>query len=576
YGLPWRSDIEVEKAQLRCAEVLQLATSLGGRPGAFLLGGGEPLERPDLPELLSGLSQIRPTNLGIHTFGQGATKAKVQHLRSLGVKRVHVPFHCARQDAHDWVTGQVGSLKTAHRAIRACVEADLSVTAEIVLTRPTISHLPETIRVLGHLGVRSIQIRPLTVEQVDGPAFVTLSPRLSLLEEILEQAATVALERRVRLSFVGLPLCIAPRLAPLFAVPDREVWVMSDGSVLSRLGVGEGCPTCPGLPQCCGAPRDYVARFGWEEFSEHQSGPRVQRIEPTPDPSGETVEAMVFSWRGPRRVRCDACADDAGDWSKTQPAYESTRGVRLRLVQAARYRPARLRLVGADLIAHPQAALLIYDAVRLFANVEVAGEASALVDWSDLDLRRLKDLRRIDVALYGPDAASHDAHCGIPGAFAAMLRGVANVCAKSEIAVGAYAVLHDARQVAAFAEAWAGGRLPGEPRFRLSAHGGSLDELLEAAMALPVGAARSALTAVLPNCLCEQAGIRTLPPATPGASPRQIIYGKSIAYESKGSDPIGAFESCKEGAGTCASSDCLGIAEGWQSAARSKRWNLSL
>ena len=169
------------------------------------------------------------------------------------------------------------------------------------------------------------------------------------------------------------------------------------------------------------------------------------------------------------------------------PPPESTRVVRARLVEAARYRPSVLRLVGADLLAHPQAALLIYDAVRLFPHVEVAGEASAVVDWSDLDLRRLKDLRRLDVALYGPDAATHDAHCGIPGAFAAMLRGVERVRAETTIAVGAYAIVHEARWIPAFAAAWSSGDLPGAPRFRLSARGSSVEELVQCAQALPPG-----------------------------------------------------------------------------------------
>src|SRR5205823_5281 len=164
-------------------------------------------------------------------------------------------------------------------------------------------------------------------------------------------------------------------------------------------------------------------------------------------PSG----TMLFAWRGPRRVRCDACADE-------QPSAgpESTRVVRARLVDAARYRPAVLRLVGAELLAHPAAAALLYDAVRLFPRVACAGEASAVVRWTDVDLRRLKELQRVDVALYGPDAASHDAHCGIPGSFAATLRGVERL-REHAIAVDAYAIVHDARSVPLFAGAWSRG-----------------------------------------------------------------------------------------------------------------------
>src|SRR6185503_12646279 len=141
---------------------------------------------------------------------------------------------------------------------------------------------------------------------------------------------------------------------------------------------------------------------------------------------------------------------------------------------------------------------LIYDALRLFRRVEVAGEASAAAEWSDLDLRRLKDLRRFDVALYGADAETHDAHCGIAGAFAGMTRAVDRLRTGTQIKIGSYAVVHEAAMIPAFAAAWDEGRLPGEPRFRLSDRGASLDELLECARALAPGPARSALLSVLP------------------------------------------------------------------------------
>jgi hypothetical protein len=251
-------------------------------------------------------------------------------------------------------------------------------------------------------------------------------------------------------------------------------------------------------------------------------------------------------------------------------------------VQAARYRPSRLRLVGADLLAHPQAAPLIYDALRLFPRVEVAGEASAVVDWSELDLRRLKDLRRLDVALYGADAATHDAHCGIPGAFAAMERGVERLRAHTEIPVGSYAIVHDAAVVPAFAAAWSRGLLPGEPRFRLSALGAALDDLVQCTQALAPGPARSALLAVLPRCVCEQNGVQVGGNLEATASlidpePQQWIHwGRSLPYQPCGSDPIGSYETCPEQRASCAASGCHGTAMGWHRTARSTQWTASL
>ncbi|MDX2167875.1 MAG: radical SAM protein, partial [Deltaproteobacteria bacterium] len=460
-ALPWRGDAETG-AMLSLDAILAHAEHLAAAaPGAFLLGGGEPLLRPDLPALLDALRAMRPEGLGLVSGGGGVPAAR---LRAAGVERLHVPFHCARQDAHDWLVGRPGAAKAALRAIRAGLDADLAVTAEVVLTRPTMVHLAETIEVLARVGVRAICVRRLTAAEVDGARFVALSPRLALLESSLEQAAHAALARRVRLTLRDLPLCVAPRLRPLFAAPDSELWLVGDG-VAPRAAATPGCATCPGWPRCAGAPTDYTARFGWEEFVDRAAA-QARVHESVADQRAPAPAApLVLGWNGPPRVACAACGDGSS-------GEEPTRAVRARLVQAARYRPALLRLVGADLLAHSQAARLVYDAVRLFPRVEVAGEASPLAEWSDLDLRRMKELQRLDVALYGPDAATHDAHCGVPGAFDAMLRAVERLRTRSRIAVGAYAVLHDAAQVAAYADAWQRHALPGTPRFRLSPQGG--------------------------------------------------------------------------------------------------------
>lgn len=578
-GLPWRCDPADARQQLPLSEVVRAAAAVSGRPGAFLVGGGNPLRRSDIWELLAELARLRLLGLGVCTPGHGVTEAVVERLRAVGVERLHVPFHCARQDAHDWLVGQPGALKAAHRAIRACLAAGLPVAADIVLTRPTMVHLAETVALLARLGVRTIAVRRLMAHDAEGAAFVPLSPRLAPLEASLEHAATVALERRVRVSLHDLPLCVAPRLRPLFAAPDSEAWVMADGSVRTRGDAGPGCVTCPGPPHCAGAPRDYVARFGWEEFSHPQ--PSAARVhESVQDQQARrATEPMVFAWHGPHRVRCEACADAAPDAEASRTPYESTRVIRARLVQAAQHRPSVLRLVGADLLAHPQAALLIYDALRLFPRVRIAGEASPIVDWSELDLRRIKDLDRIDVALYGPDAASHDAHCGIPGAFAALQRAVEHVRAHTQIAIGAYAILHDARGVAAFAEAWQRGALPGAPAFRLSARGSSLDELAECARTLPPGAARAALVAVLPRCVSDRVGLQSNSMGEPtgalhhGTAEQTIRCGRSMPSQPCGSDPIGAFEACDETMDACGVSGCPGTAIGWHTTARSERWS---
>jgi MoaA/NifB/PqqE/SkfB family radical SAM enzyme len=501
------------------------------------------------------------------------TTAVVHRLRDAGVQRINVPFHCARRDAHDWLVGQPGALKAALRAIRTCVDAGMAVTAEVAVTRPTMSHLAETVDVLTRVGVRTISLRRLTAVDVGASEFAQLSPRMSLLADDLERAATTALQRRARLVIHDFPVCVAPRLRRLFAGSEREAWLTADGVVDTRVPNGPGCPGCPGAPTCAGAPADYVSRFGWEEFADSRVTALRVDESVTDQQSVQPSGTMVFSWRGPRRVSCQDCTD-----AHPTRSLESTRVVRARLVDAARYRPAVLRLVGAELLSHPAAAALLYDAVRLFPRVECAGEASAVVGWTDVDLRRLKELHRFDVAFYGPDAASHDGHCGIPGSFAATLRAIDRL-REQTIAVGAYAIVHDASSARRFVDAWTRGDLPGAPRFRLAARGSSLDALVECARELPPGAARSALLSVLPHCLCEEMGVQvddaaSVAPAEPVEPPFGVAFGRRIEIVPCGSDSVGAFASCRDGK-PCAVIGCPGTAVGWQRGTRSERWMLN-
>src|SRR6185369_2183353 len=128
------------------------------------------------------------------------------------------------------------------------------VAAEVAVTRPTMPHLAETVDVLTRVGVRTISLRRLTAADVGASEFVLLSPRMSLLADDLERAATTALQRRARLLIHDFPVCVAPRLRRLFAGSDREAWLTADGLVDARVENGSGCPYCPGSPLCAGAP----------------------------------------------------------------------------------------------------------------------------------------------------------------------------------------------------------------------------------------------------------------------------------------------------------------------------------
>ena len=89
------------------------------RLGACTLGltGGEPLERADLPELVSAAA---PMATIVFTTGHGLDDGVARRLAEAGVGCVTVGLESSDAAAHDAVRGVSGSFAVARRAVEAC------------------------------------------------------------------------------------------------------------------------------------------------------------------------------------------------------------------------------------------------------------------------------------------------------------------------------------------------------------------------------------------------------------------------------------------------------------------------
>ena len=500
------------------------------------LVGGEPTLRADLPALMRALRPLAPGGIGLESDGLVlGDERSLGPLREAGLVAVRVALHAPRTEAHDWLVGQRGAARRALKGLRVCTAAGLETEVVTTVTRPAMTQLAELVVLVRRLGAGVLLLRLLRERGAAAAAFRMLAPRLPLLERQLEEAEREARRRGLRLLLEGMSPCAAGSMARLIAQAPQ--WICGSDTAWQTYGaarqdpslVAGPCARCPGQPACAGAPADYLAHFGWSELAA---------------PAREPAEIVQARFQAPARVACPTCGD-RGDGGSA--AAEPSRAIRQRLVRAAGAGRS-LRIASAASLAHPDAAALLADAGLLsFARIEVAGEGSALDEMSDAELRALRTLSRLDVALYGPDAERHDAHMGRAGAFEASLRGLARLARIAKIEVGAFAVLHDATEVSAYADAWELGALPGEPAFRLSAEGGCLADLAAATRALSVGRARAALEALLPPCLLG------------GDAPASTAADEAAGSVPSGSDRHGLFRRC-----VCdSSSPCPGLAAGW-------------
>jgi MoaA/NifB/PqqE/SkfB family radical SAM enzyme len=570
--------------------VEQLVGRAGSCAAACLwLGGCEPTLRPDLPKLISSVAEAGDYKLGLWTDGLALqSQSIVSGLVRFGVDRVRIPVHAGRADAHDWISGISGSSRRAAKAIRLCAEVGLTVEVETVITRPTMSLVAETVEIAQRLGARAVHLRTPRCRGDWAEKYVAIAPRYGLLHPYL---ADLRSHPDCPVSIRGMPRCVVPdNLEYLSAETER--WLIPGGSEALDAECAEGCGRCATYADCFGPPADYVERFGWLELHSQSNQvvsataeripveagavkppPRAGRIPATritfaigqsrrPTLGGDPLlgvlpqavpDSIRVTFGGPALIRDAVLADD----SAGQPV-ESTRTIRRRLVDAAQHGTRQLRVASAASLAHPDVAALLSECRRLsIEEVEICGEGSALAAMSDREIRRMRGINRFLFALYGPDAATHDAVVEA-GAFEKTMDIAERISALIKSEVGFFGVLRSDAQLTAFDRAWTSDELPGKPRFRLAPIGGKLSGLAGALEGCS-GLVQDAIVPMIPPCLFPRSA--QVNPALHA----EEAFGDIGAARRKPSacDVRGAYNDCPY-ASECVLSDfCPGLAHGW-------------
>lgn len=587
-------------------ELAEVVAAARAHPGAesWMLAGGEPTLRKDLPKLVRALVEAGGPRVGLVTDGLALAGDKVPELlKGLGLARVRVRLTSARPDAHDWLVGQPGAWKKTIKAIRASVEAGLETEIECSVTRPTAPYLEEAIELFVKLGAKAVVLRRPTARGPLAGQDVSVAPRLALMARELEKAALLGARSGLVVMLEGFPRCVAPAAQAHLLLAGSVVWALPASGAWPFLRprfepppFERGCATCPGDATCSGAPSDYTARFGRGEIEsegvrlvnpgtlpptplaggEVYPPPRAGRAPPTrpayarlaarlPSLGGDPLVAQARqvvppSYRvvflAPGRIADPVLGELPGP-----TAPEPTRDIRIRLVRVAQHGAPLLRVASAGSLWHPEIGDLLRETTRLqLPRVEVAGDVAALDRLSDMELRRLRGITRIEGALFGATAEAHDAIVGRPGAYDATLKALDRLGSLvPSLHVGVYAVLRDADGVAGFVEGWDRGDLPGAPRFRLAPRGGSLSALAQVARSVTNQDAREALAAVLPKSLFER------PDHVIPAPEAETAWGEIPEAFARpgGSDVRGCYTGRLTSGGEPKAGDDPGFAVGW-------------
>jgi len=389
---------------------IEMATSGIGTEQQIVFGGGEPTLRTDFLNLMESMpngSILATDGLALHQ------EPLIKRLTANGFSHARIPFHSARADAHNWLVGIPGAHKRVCRAMAALQTNDVKVCAEVTLTRPTMPYLEETVAYLYRSGIREIRFRMLERRGASTDVYITLAPRIGLLEPAIEAAILVALRHDMKVTLHGLPHCATPRFHDLHR-HDATV-VLPEGMTAPESSATPtgGCDGCP--PSCLGAPQSYVDLFGWTEFGsvrgempadnhavhKPESGPDVPAPPPRSNRTPSTrvndavAQSMRYDLNGDPIIGLPVHAPPAVVAVRF-PANEPTRSIRKRLVQASQQGAETLQIVGD--LNHPNALELLREAQRLaFSRVIFSGDVTGLTDAPANKLFHLRGLHLVQV-----------------------------------------------------------------------------------------------------------------------------------------------------------------------------------
>ncbi len=453
----------------------------------WTLVGGEPTLRPDLPHLVSAMTDAGAPRLVLRTDGLALTRSSaVERLTEAGLTGIRIPFCTGRTDAQDWLMGLPGASRTARKALDCWRIAGLQVEAEVVITRPTMPYLNETVALLKRSGVQALRFRLLQKTGAAKGDYITLAPRIALLQPYLEDALHTALQQDMAVHVEGIPRCVFTRYPECACPTDAISWAIPGGAHLhpdfTRPTDPSRCQGCPGTPECPGVPAAYSTRFGWTELASEgleQRSPATPLVVPLPASGDAIVPPPSREGRHPS-TRVSAAHQQAHRPSlggdplagraplPEQPdafgfqfeAGESTRAIRQRLVQCAQHGAQTLRIEGASL-AHPAAVPLLRECLRLsFAHVEVYGAAHHLSECSDTELFQLRGLSKFVMVLHSSDDDAHDGATGQAGSLQASVAVGQRLARLAKVTVEVAPGEPSDGLREELAAAWASGRLP--------------------------------------------------------------------------------------------------------------------
>ncbi|WP_075764735.1 radical SAM protein [Actinoalloteichus fjordicus] len=197
----------------------------------FFFSGGEPMSRPDFPEIVEAVDSER-ADVFVNTNGYHLTPALAQRLAGTAMRRVTVSIDGADRATHAVLRGKPASYDRAVDAVSAALGAGLAVRVSHVVAAPNVAGVEEFVSRMVEVGVDNI-----VVNTVFPAGRAVRNPHLHLTSEQLVDVERRLVDLREKCRKDGVELDFSMGEPDKEDVPagcpagDQVLYVAPDGSV---------------------------------------------------------------------------------------------------------------------------------------------------------------------------------------------------------------------------------------------------------------------------------------------------------------------------------------------------------
>ena len=202
-----------------------------------------------------------------------------KRLLDYNLKLILITLHANNPEVHDAITRVNGSFRQTVKGIKNLKKHCFNVLGQILLMKSNYTHLLETVKFMEGLGVDGIRFTFLEPHGSAELDFYNIVPKYSEVLPFMDEALEWLKTRNTRIEIKTFPYCcISPQFRTFLLDPVMITTILTYINKETTFQVSkfervfnlkekfDFCDLCKYNEKCEGVWKDYVSRYGKEEF----------------------------------------------------------------------------------------------------------------------------------------------------------------------------------------------------------------------------------------------------------------------------------------------------------------------